>query len=87
MNDQQSAPAAPTADEKLARFPILQHFDFDHLPEPLRSISARFHALAHELAELVPTNAESSVAFRKLLEAKDAGVRSLRHKSVGGQPR
>lgn len=57
--------------------PILRFFAFEHLPEgPLRDTSHMFHALAHELDERLPAGAETSTALRKLLEAKDAAVRS-----------
>lgn len=55
---------------------VLQFFEYDHLPEPLRTASARFAVLAHEVAETAD-NQETTVALRKLLEAKDAAVRAL----------
>jgi hypothetical protein len=56
--------------------PVLRYFSYAHLPEPLRSISESFCTLAAFLVTAVPRNAERSVALRKLLEAKDAGVRA-----------
>ena len=56
--------------------PILQFFEFSHLPNELQLVSSRFHRLALELVELLPRNAERSTALRKLLEAKDAAVRA-----------
>lgn len=56
---------------------LLRYFEFDHLREgALRNASRPFHALAHELDDLLPGGAEKTVALRKLLEAKDAAVRS-----------
>ena len=56
---------------------ILRYFEFNHLPAgPLRDTSAKFHALASELAEILPPGPESTVALRKLLESKDAAVRA-----------
>lgn len=56
---------------------LLKYFAFDHLPAGvLRETSMKFHALAVELDELLPDGSEKSVALRKLLEAKDAAVRS-----------
>ena len=55
---------------------ILRFFSFEHLREPLRSVSEPFHALAHDLVQKLPRCAERSVALRKLLEAKDAAVRA-----------
>ena len=56
---------------------LLQFFSFEHLPEPLRSVSHRFHDLAHEMVAELPGNPELAVALRKLLEAKDCAVRTL----------
>jgi hypothetical protein len=57
---------------------LLRYFEFDHLPEPLRSVSAKFHALAWEVAVLkAEDGAEQTTALRKLLEAKDCAVRSI----------
>lgn len=59
--------------------PILKHFEFAHLPEgPLRDTSARFHAVAYDLAVTITRSAELTVALRKLLESKDAAVRAAR---------
>jgi hypothetical protein len=55
---------------------ILVYFGFEHLPEPLRSISRPFSELASKLAQELPASAERSVALRKLLEGKDAAVRA-----------
>ncbi len=59
----------------MTRPPILQYFNADHLPAPLREVSEPFARLADGLCCL-PDNAERSVALRKLLEAKDAAVRA-----------
>lgn len=57
--------------------PLLRYFEFDHLQEgPLRNASRPFHALAHQLEDMLPPGPEKTVALRKLLEAKDAAVRS-----------
>jgi hypothetical protein len=55
---------------------IVQFFAFDHLPEPLREVSARFAQLAEFITTGLPRNPERTVALRKLLEAKDAAVRA-----------
>jgi hypothetical protein len=55
--------------------PIMQFFQFAHLPAPLRAISQPFGELAKVILTL-PRNAERSVALRKLLESKDAAVRA-----------
>lgn len=56
--------------------PILQFFKFEHLPDNLKTISAPFCYLAHEMCVKLPRNTERTVALRKLLEAKDAAVRA-----------
>lgn len=56
--------------------PILQFFAFAHLPSHLQDVSAPFHNLAHYLVKTLPRNPERTIALRKLLEAKDAGVRA-----------
>lgn len=57
--------------------PILQFFEYDHLPEKLKTVSSPFCALAHDIVVMLPRNPERTVALRKLLEAKDAAVRAL----------
>ena len=56
--------------------PILQFFDYAHLPMNLQEVSKNFYFMAHDLVAKVPRNAERTVALRKLLEAKDAAVRA-----------
>lgn len=55
---------------------ILQFFEYKHLPPHLQNISATFHFAARNLVQIAPRNPERTVALRKLLEAKDAAVRS-----------
>jgi hypothetical protein len=59
---------------------LLQFFKYDHLPQHLQEVSKPFADLAQQLDQTLPVNAESSVAFRKLLEAKDCAVRSTIYK-------
>lgn len=63
-----------TTHEKL--YPILRYFEYDHLPEKLQAMSKPFCDLAHEMALELAHCPETSVALRKLLEAKDAAVRA-----------
>lgn len=56
--------------------PILQFFEYGHLPAHLQGISRSFHVLAHQLVRVLPRNPERSTALRKLLEGKDAAVRA-----------
>lgn len=76
MTDQiHPAPIEFTA-EQLATDPILRYFHYAHLPPVLQAASAPFCKLAHHIITTLPRNAERTVALRKLLEAKDAGVRA-----------
>lgn len=60
---------------------ILQFFEYSHLPSNLQLVSQPFYELAHRVA-VGPSNAESTVALRKLLEAKDAAVRAALFKET-----
>jgi hypothetical protein len=60
--------------------PILQFFEFAHLRTDLQDISRPFGELAAWIVESMPRNAERTVCLRKLLEAKDAGVRAMLHR-------
>jgi hypothetical protein len=55
---------------------VLQFFTYEHLPFELQTISAPFARLAKVVADRAPFNPETTVALRKLLEAKDAAVRA-----------
>ena len=57
--------------------PMMQFFDFSHLPANLREVSKSFHNLAVEIDAYLPNNPEKTVALRKLLEAKDCAVRAV----------
>ena len=55
---------------------ILKFFKYEHLPAHLQEYSKPFSELANKLEEILPSGAEKQVALRKLLESKDAAVRS-----------
>lgn len=55
---------------------MMQWFSYTGLPPHLQVISSQFHNLAKWMEAELPCNAERTVAFRKLLEAKDAAVRA-----------
>jgi hypothetical protein len=55
---------------------VLQYFKFEHLPSKLQAVSKPFATLAEEIADRAPRNPETTIALRKLLEAKDAAVRA-----------
>lgn len=56
---------------------ILQFFSFAHLPPYLQEVSRPFSEMADRIVNTLPSNPERTVALRKLLEAKDAAVRTL----------
>lgn len=56
--------------------PIMKHFAYDHLPEPLQQVSKRIHDLANYFDTTLPDGPEKSAGLRKLLESKDAFVRA-----------
>lgn len=58
---------------------VLQFFAYAHLPEHLQAASKPFCELAEAVAD-GPANPETTVALRKLLEAKDAAVRAILYK-------
>jgi ferritin-like protein len=64
---------------------LLQFFEYAHLPEHLQAVSKPFGDLAHHLDATLPSNAETTVALRKLLEAKDCAVRAVLEKPVANQ--
>jgi ferritin-like protein len=60
---------------------LLQFFAYKHLPENLQKVSKPFGELAAHISNSLPKNPETTVALRKLLEAKDCAVRALLFKS------
>jgi ferritin-like protein len=56
---------------------LLQFFAYEHLSVHLQAVSKPFGDLARNLAAELPKNPESTVALRKLLEAKDCAVRAI----------
>lgn len=60
--------------------PMLQFFEYEHLPPKLQVTSQQFWLLARELVQSLPRNPERTVALRKLLESKDAAVRAVIYK-------
>ncbi len=56
---------------------VLQFFAYEHLPTYLQAVSRPFCLLAHDLANSLPGNPETTAALRKLLEAKDCAVRAI----------
>ena len=57
---------------------MMQFFAYGRLPAPLQEASKPFCLLAEKVvASDYPMNPERTVTLRKLLEAKDAAVRTL----------
>jgi hypothetical protein len=56
--------------------PILQFFEYQHLPPHLAAVSEPFGRLALDIVVHLPRNPERTVALRLLLQSKDAAVRA-----------
>ena len=54
----------------------MEYFKYDHLPEHLQEASKPFCEMAEKIEAEHAPSAEKSTTLRKLLEAKDAAVRS-----------
>ena len=72
----------PTVTEPVE--PMLQFFEYAHLPEHLQEVSKDFAVLARIIVATLPRNPERTVALRKLLEAKDCAVRASLYRSTDG---
>ena len=55
---------------------IARFFAYEHLPEPMQTISAYSHHLAEAMLRDLPDGPELTTGLRKLLEAKDCFVRA-----------
>lgn len=62
---------------------MMQWFAFAHLPPHLQAVSKQFCDLAAHVVDTIAPGPERTVVLRKLLEAKDAGVRAF----MEGQPK
>ena len=56
--------------------PIMQYFNYEHLPQQLQAVSKPIGDLAKQLDNSLKPSAEKSAGLRKLLEAKDCFVRA-----------
>jgi hypothetical protein len=63
-------------EEQIKTDDILRFFHYAHLPPHLAEVSRPFCDLAEHIVETCPRTPERTVALRKLLEAKDAAVRT-----------
>ncbi len=78
MDTEKRAPEAPRPPQQTDR--MMQFFQYAHLPDSLQHFSKPFCELAEWIVRALPQNPERTVALRKLLEAKDAGVRAAIYK-------
>jgi hypothetical protein len=62
--------------EQIKQDHVLRYFHYSHLAPALQESSKPFCELARHIVETLPRNPERTVALRKLLEAKDAAVRT-----------
>jgi len=60
--------------------PMMQFFEYSHLPIDLQTVSYQFYSVANWIVNSLPRNPERTVALRKLLEAKDCAVRAKIYK-------
>jgi hypothetical protein len=65
--------------------PILQFFVYEHLSPFLQDISKPYCEMAKTIVETYPRNPERTITLRKLLEAKDAAVRTFIYKDPNSQ--
>lgn len=56
---------------------IVQYFDHGHLSTDAQVVAAAFYQTARFIHKVLDEGPEKSVALRKLLEGKDAAVRSI----------
>lgn len=54
----------------------MKYFNYEHLPAHLQEVSKPIGELARQMVSELPDNEEREIGLRKLLEAKDALVRS-----------
>lgn len=60
----------------LEQYPVLEFFQYSHLPEELQPVSAPFNTIAWKLVKKFADTHELRKALDRLLEAKDASVRA-----------
>jgi len=64
------------ADQFKPTTPIIQYFEYKHLPEKLQVVSKRICDVAVYMDNSLPDGPEKSAGLRKLLEAKDCFIRA-----------
>lgn len=63
--------------EELNTDDVLKYFHYNHLPPHMQEISKRFCALAKFIVQECPRSPQRTIALNKLLESKDAAVRTV----------
>lgn len=64
------------AKRHIATTAVTRFFEYEHLPEPLKTIAAGCSSLKDFMLDQLEDDPELTVGMRKLLEAKDAFVRA-----------
>lgn len=62
--------------ERMRSEQMMRYFEYHHLPPNLQHVSRHFAVCADVLLNILPEGPEKTACLRKLLEAKDCGVRS-----------
>lgn len=66
-----------TVHQNIAIKEMLTFFQYEHLKGERKAVSKAFYDMADKIAVVLPSNRETTVTLRKLLEAKDCAVRSI----------
>lgn len=75
-------PVSPTPSMDNQTDPMLQYFQYKHLPFHLMEVSKLFAVQAANLVKHLPRCPERTAALRHLLQSKDCAVRSCLHPEV-----
>lgn len=76
LEDVYGIPLAPIKETPKPQNPIMQYFEYEHLPAKLQTVSEPICEIAKAYDALLPDGPEKSAGLRKLLEAKDCLVRA-----------
>lgn len=68
------------------RVKMIKWFGYSHLPEHLQKVSAHFSGLALWMMDNLDAGPEATEAMRKLLEAKDCGIRAYMETKLASEP-
>jgi len=76
MTDEIHPPPIEFTAAELAADDVLRFFHYAHLPAGLQAISRPFAEHARRMVDTLPRCPQRTIAFNKLIEAKDAAVRA-----------